>query len=135
MPRQVINVHDELHRTRGYTWSDAARKGNVIAVSGTVATDEVHRGLFPGDLVGQTRHIYRSVEKLLGQMGATFADVIKTTDFVVPGAVAEYPKTADVRREFFQGSYPAATGVVVHSLLSPDWLIEIEFLAVVDADG
>lgn len=42
-------------------------------------------------------------------------------------------KTAAIRRECFRkGGYPAATGVVIHSLLRPDWLIEIDFLAVVD---
>lgn len=131
MARRGVNLHDALYRERGYTWSDAARVGGVIAISGTVATDERHRPLFPEDLLGQTRHIYESVGELLGRMGAGFADVIKTTDYVVPRAVAEYPKTAAIRREFFREPYPAATGVVVHSLLSPDWLIEIEFLAVV----
>jgi len=48
-------------------------------------------------------------------------------------AVPQYAKTGEIRRgDFKEGSYPAATGVVVHSLLRPDWLIEIEFLAVVD---
>jgi enamine deaminase RidA (YjgF/YER057c/UK114 family) len=46
--------------------------------------------------------------------------------------VADYVKTAEIRREYFKDNFPAATGVVVHSLLRPDWLIEIEFTAVLD---
>ena len=66
-------------------------------------------------------------------MGASMDDVIKTTDYIAPEAVPDYLKTAAIRREYFRkGSYPAATGVVVHSLLRPDWLIEIDFLAVLD---
>ena len=49
-----------------------------------------------------------------------------------PQALKDYAKTADIRREFFKNTYPAATGIVVHSLLSPEWLIEIDFLAVLD---
>jgi 2-iminobutanoate/2-iminopropanoate deaminase len=79
------------------------------------------------------RTIYESVKTLLEKMGASMDDVIKTTDYIAPQAVPQYAKTVEIRREFFkEGSYPAATGVVVHSLLRPDWLIEIDFLAVVD---
>lgn len=35
-----------------------------------------------------------------------------------------------LRREFFSGDYPASTLMEVKRLASPDWLIEIEALAV-----
>ncbi|MBN2126262.1 MAG: RidA family protein [Deltaproteobacteria bacterium] len=132
MPKECINMFDEMYKARDYTWSDLVKKGKVIAISGTVATDENHRTLFKGDLLGQMRSIYETVEKLLARAGAGFDDVIKTTDYITPQAVKDYGKTAEIRRAFFKGHYPAATGVVVHSLLSPNWLIEIEFLAVLD---
>ena len=132
MSKECINVFDEMYKKKGYTWSDLVKKGKVIAISGTVATDENHRTLFKGDLVGQTRHIYETVEKLLAKAGATFDDVIKTTDYITPQAVKDYGKTSEIRREFFKDNYSAATGIVVHSLLAPNWLIEIEFLAVLD---
>jgi 2-iminobutanoate/2-iminopropanoate deaminase len=79
------------------------------------------------------RHIYESVKTLLERMGASMDDVIKTTDYIAPKALPHYAKTAEIRRQYFkEGCYPAATGMVVHSLLRPDWLIEIDFLAVVD---
>ena len=132
MSKECINVYDEMYKKKGYTWSDLVKKGKVIAISGTVATDENHRTLFKGDLLGQTRVIYETVEKLLAKAGATFDDVIKTTDYITPQAVKDYGKTAEIRREFFKNNYSAATGIVVHSLLAPNWLIEIEFLAVLD---
>jgi len=122
-----------MYRRKKFTWSDAVRKGKIIAISGTVATDENHRTVHPGDLEGQVRCIYESVKTLLERMGASMDDVIKTTDYIAPQAVPQYAKTAEIRRQYFkEGSYPAATGVVVHSLLRPDWLVEIDFLAVVD---
>jgi enamine deaminase RidA (YjgF/YER057c/UK114 family) len=66
-------------------------------------------------------------------MGATMDDIIKTTDYITPEAFPEYAKTGEIRRQYFkEGGYPASAGVVVHGLLRPDWLIEIEFLAVLD---
>lgn len=133
MERECHNVFEDMHRRKRFTWSDAVKKGKIIAVSGTVATDLNHGTVHAGDLEAQVRHIYESVKKLLERMGASMDDVIKTTDYIAPGAVPDYVKTAAIRREYFrEGSYPAATGVVVHSLLRPDWLIEIDFLAVID---
>ena len=132
MTTQRINVFDEMYKERDYTWSDLVKKGKIITLSGTVATDEKHRTLYKGDLMAQTRYIYETVEKLLAKVGATFDDVIKTTDYITPQAVKDYGKTSDIRREFFKNNYSAATGVIVHSLLAPNWLIEIEFLAVLD---
>lgn len=133
MAKECTNVFDEMYKRKQFTWSDGVKKGKIIAISGTVATDENHRTLHKGDLNAQMRTIYQSVKELLEKMGASMDDVIKTTDFITPQALPEYVKTAEIRKEYFQGAdYPAATGVVVHSLLRPDWLIEIEFLAVVD---
>ncbi len=133
MAKECYNVFDEMYKRKKFTWSDAVKKGKLIAISGTVATDENHRTLYAGDFLAQFRYIYECTKKLLESMGASMDDVIKTTDYIAPQAVPAYAKTGAIRREYFkEDSYPAATGVVVHSLLRPDWLIEIEFLAVVD---
>lgn len=49
-----------------------------------------------------------------------------------PQAVPDYSATAEIRREYFKGNYPATTGIIVNGLLRKDWLIEIEALAVLD---
>ncbi|NLT24819.1 MAG: RidA family protein [Syntrophorhabdus sp.] len=133
MEKECHNIYEEMYERKQFTWSDGVKKGKIIAISGSVATDMNHRTVHAGDLEAQVRYIYESVKKLLEKMGASMDDVIKTTDYIAPEAVPDYLKTAAIRREYFRkGSYPAATGVVVHSLLRPDWLIEIDFLAVVD---
>ncbi|MGD0233429.1 MAG: RidA family protein [Syntrophorhabdales bacterium] len=132
MGRENYNLFDEMYKRKNFTWSDAVKKGKILIISGTVATDENHRTLCKGDLAGQVKYIYETVKGILEKAGASFDDVVKTTDYIAPQAVADYVKTADIRREYFKGNYPAATGVVVHSLLRPDWLIEIEFTAVLD---
>jgi enamine deaminase RidA (YjgF/YER057c/UK114 family) len=131
--KECYNVFDEMYKRKRFTWSDGVKKGRIIALSGTTATDENHQTVHRHNLDAQMRYIYETVKTLLEKMGSSMDDVIKTTDYIVPQAVPQYAKTAEIRREYFkEGSYPAATGVVVHSLLRPDWLIEIEFLAIVD---
>ncbi len=132
MERININIYEELYRRKQYTWSDAVKKGKIIAISGLVATDENHRTLFPGDLKGQMRVIYEQLKKILEMAGGSLDDVIKTVDYITPQALPQYAETAEIRREYFKGNYPSATGIVVNRLLREDWLIEIEALAVLD---
>lgn len=132
MPRENFNVYDELSKRKQYTWSDGVKKGKILAISGMVSVDENHRTLHPGDLKAQMREIYDQIKRILEKAGGSFQDVIKTVDYISPKAVADYRATAEIRREYFKGQYPAATGIVVHSLLREDWLIEIDALAVLD---
>jgi len=121
-----------MHKRKRFTWSDAVKKGKILAISGCVATDENHHTVHAGNLEAQMRFIYGGVKGILEKAGGSFDDVIKTVDYITPQALLDYPKTAQIRREYFNNNYPAATGIVVHSLLRPDWLIEIDFLAVLD---
>lgn len=132
MEKENINLNDALYQEKQYTWSDAVRKGKIIAISGTVSVDEKRHPLHPGDLEAQVREIYEQIKILLEKAGATFDDVIKTVDYITPEAFPHYGVTAKVRREYFKGNYPAATGIVVNRLLRDDWLIEIDAIAVID---
>ena len=120
------------------TFSPAVQRGDLLFISGITATDEEGNIVAKGDIVAQTRHIFEKLRHVLMAAGAEPCDVVKTTDYIVD--TENYRKTAQVRREFFGDRFPAATGVVVKSLLRADALIEIEAIAVVprikeDSDG
>lgn len=112
-----------------YTFSPAVRAGNVLFIAGTTATDENRELVGRGDIVAQTRQIYRQFEALLAAAGGTLRDIVATTEFIT--TTENYRKTAEVRREVFGGPpYPAATGVIVAGLLREGALIEISAIAV-----
>lgn len=131
--RQEIIIHPESWERHQYTFSDATVKEGkkIIALSGVTSEDEAGHTMYPGDIEAQCRFIYQRIEKILKAAGATLDDVIKTTDYVTPEGFKDYKKTAKVRREFFKGRYPAATGIIVNRLIHDDWLIEIDAIAVV----
>jgi len=114
-----------------YTFSPAVRAGNLLLISGTTATDEQGRLVAPGDIAGQTRQIFRRFAQLLEAAGAGFEHIVQTTDYIT--TTENYQRTAEVRREFFKGRYPTATGVIVKGLLREGALIEISALAVLSA--
>jgi len=68
--------------------------------------------------------------KILEAAGGSFDDVVKTTDYVT--TLERYNDTAAVRRKYFRNGFPAATGVVVKALVSPEALIEIDAIAILD---
>jgi enamine deaminase RidA (YjgF/YER057c/UK114 family) len=114
---------------KSFTFSPGVRVGNLIFLSGTTATDDKGAIVGPGDIVAQTRQIFRKFAAVLEMAGGSLANIVETTDYVL--SLEDYRKTAALRRELFKGPpWPAATGVVVSGLVRADALIEIKGIAV-----
>ncbi|MBV8165157.1 MAG: RidA family protein [Alphaproteobacteria bacterium] len=111
-----------------YTYVPALRVGDMVWISGTTGTDDDNKITAPGDIVEQTRQIFRKFERLLNELGGSCADIVETTDFYL--TTENYVGTAAVRREFFKNSRPTSTGVQVAGLLREGALIEISATAV-----
>jgi enamine deaminase RidA (YjgF/YER057c/UK114 family) len=84
-------------------------------------------------IVDQCRDAYERLGAKLAEAGASFASVVKTTEFIVPAALRDYRGTADVRREVFSLPYPAATGVICERLSHPGAMIAVEATALTEA--
>lgn len=110
------------------TYVPAIRAGNIVWLAGTMGTDDEGRITAPGDIVEQTRQIYRRFEKLLNSVGGSCDDIVQTHDFIT--TTENYKGTAAVRREFFKTAQPTSTGVLVAGLLRKDAVIEISAVAV-----
>ena len=112
-----------------YTYVPALRVGNTVWLSGTTGTDDANKVITaPGDIVEQTRQIFRKFETLLNELGGSCDDIVATTDFFT--TEDNYRETASVRREFFKTARPTSTGVLVAGLLREHALIEISAVAV-----
>ena len=130
-----VRIDPGWPRFRRRTWAPAVRKGNMVFISGTAGTDEEGNLVGPGDVVAQTAQIYKKIGQLLAEAGATWDDVVWTTDYLVidgdyQKTMDNYKRTADIRRQYFGTNFPASTAIIVEGLVSPDCLIEIEAIAV-----
>jgi aminoacrylate peracid reductase len=111
------------------TFSPAVRAGNLLFISGTTAVGDDLAIVGKGNIVAQTRFIFEKFGRILHEVGASFDNIVETTDYFL--TLDDYKRTAAVRREFFKGPpYPAATGVLVAGLIRKDALIEIKATAV-----
>jgi 2-iminobutanoate/2-iminopropanoate deaminase len=129
--KTMINPGWEAYKR--LTFAPAVRKGNMLFISGTDATQvdpATGKLIVRGDMVEQTTVIYEKLKAILEAAGATFEDVVWTTDYIT--TKENYKATAEVRRRYFGESFPASTGIIVKSLLSEGALIEIDAVALLD---
>jgi 2-iminobutanoate/2-iminopropanoate deaminase len=129
--RQEIRVAGMSEPISHFT--HVVRAGNIVFVSGCVATDENGKTVGGSDIVAQTRQVHENIKRCLTAAGATFADVCKVTVFL--RNVGDREKVNTVRKEYFGAHRPASTLLEISRLVRDDLLIEIEATAVVAADG
>jgi len=111
-------------------YSSAVVAGNTIYLAGAVSgRDGAGNVIGRGDIEAQTVAVYESLKETLASAGATFADLVKITVFATK---LEYrAKIGEVRARYISQAPPASTFVVVASLADPDFLVEIEGIAVI----
>ena len=128
MPRQQYFNPDTMSRPRGYT--------HVVKVDGTVYTAGQVSVAQDGSVVGkgdpeaQVRQIWRNLRVAMESAGGTLQDIVKTTTYVTN---IEYATAVrKVRDELYQSSNPpTSTLLVISELANPEYMVEIEAIAVV----
>jgi len=117
---------------RGYTQVVTASGGRTVYVSGQISANAKGEVVGKGDLKAQTAQVFENIKTALAAAGAAPKDVVKTNIYAVNFKSEDIPAIRDVRNAFFAGvEPPASTLVGVTALANPDWLIEIEVIAVV----
>ena len=114
----------------GGPFSHGVKSGQFVFVAGQVAIDSEGRTVGVGDIRAQTRKVLENVREVLKAAGATMDDVVKVTVFLTD--MGQIAGVQEVRPDFFQPPYPASTLVQVSQLVNPEWMLEIEAIAVVE---
>ena len=117
-----------LHAPFGYSHVVSAPAGRTIWIAGQVAMHPDGTLAPAGDWEAQVRLVFENLTRALAAAGATFADVVKLTFFVVD--VAGLPVIRRVRDEHVDVERPpASTLVQVAGLALPELLLEVEATA------
>ena len=104
-------------------------KGKLVFISGMTArrADGTIAGI--GDIEGQTRQVCENLKAALEAAGGTMDDICRVDVYV--RNMEHFDKIHKVRREYFGSPPPASTMVEVTKMTSPDYLIEINAIAVI----
>jgi 2-iminobutanoate/2-iminopropanoate deaminase len=102
----------------------------LIFVAGQLARDRDGNLVGQGDMRAQLRQVGENIKTALAAAGAGLADLVKTTTFVTD--IDEFLRHVDVRMEYFGTALPTSTTVEVRRLSHPDFLVEVEAIAITD---
>ncbi|HEX3209460.1 MAG TPA: RidA family protein [Geminicoccaceae bacterium] len=104
--------------------------GTLVFLRGQVGQDlSSGASVSIGDAAGQAEQAMANVAELLTEAGARLEDICKITVYLTDPRYRE-PVYRTVGR-WLRGVFPVSTGLVVSALARPEWLVEIDVIAVI----
>lgn len=101
----------------------------TLYISGQVSQDQRGRIVGKGDFAAQARQVMKNLEAMVKAGGGALADVVKLTFYLTD--VRYRQDLVPIREEFFGPKLPASTLITTPALAHPDYLLEVEAIAVV----
>jgi reactive intermediate/imine deaminase len=127
MSHEILKLKS-VHKTVGY--SHAAKAGDTLYIAGQVAKDVDDNLVGEGDFESQVRQVYTNLKNILEEAGGSLSNIVKMTTFLTHFNYIDAYRS--VRNEYFPEPCPPNTLLIVESLALPDYMIEIEAIAVLD---
>ena len=119
---------DGLTRSTAYT--QVVKAGNTVYIAGQTAVDASGTVVGPGDCEAQASQVFRNIQTALASVGATLAHLVKITTYLT--RVEDIQAYQRVRAQYLKADLPASTLLVIQGLARPEFLIEIEVVAVLE---
>ena len=120
-----------LAKPNGYSHVAEVTGGKMVYVAAQVALDGEGKSVAEGDFQGQVGQVFANLNEALKAAGGSFADVIKLTCYCVDRVDRnQLPALREVRDRYVNTQAPpVSTLVFVSGLVRPEWLVEIEAVA------
>ena len=108
-------------------------RGTMVFVRGQVGQDlDTAKSVAIGDPAGQAEKAMANIKMLLEEGGAKLEHICKITIYIIDPRYRE-PVYQEVGK-WLKGVYPISTGLCVSALGQPQWLMEIDVIAVIPED-
>jgi len=112
-----------------YLLSQAITAGPFVFVSGQAGYDN-DGNIVTGGFLAQGEQAFSNLNRALIAAGSSLKEVAKVTIFVTD--MAQFEEVVALRRKYFSQPYPADSIVEVKGLYTPEAMIEIEAIALVN---
>jgi enamine deaminase RidA (YjgF/YER057c/UK114 family) len=123
----------QLPKPVGYSHLAAISGGTLVYIAGQVALDSSGNMVGKGDYPAQLRQVFANLNTALEAAGGGFKNVVKLNYYIVDTVErSEFFAYREVRDKYVDtANPPVATVVIVRGLFLPEFLVEIEAIAVV----
>lgn len=129
MPKQILQPKSLNDPRPRYSQGILTEGGKLLFVAGQTASDKEGNVVGKGDIEAQTHQVFKNISAVLEEAGASFDNLVMTTTYVTDRKYREgYNR---VRQQYYKNSQPTSTLVIVTGLANPDYLIEINGIAVI----
>jgi len=103
--------------------------GNTVYLRGQVGTDFSGNLIGLGDARAQAEQAMKNIQQLLHEAGSDMSHIVKITTYLTDPRDRE--SVYQEMGRWLKGIFPASTGLVVSALAQPQWLVEIDVVAVI----
>lgn len=105
-------------------------RGQMVFVRGQIGQNlDTSENVAIGDAAGQAEQAMANIKMLLEEAGSQVEHITKITIYLVDPRYRE--AVYRVVGRWLKGVFPVSTGIVVSALARPEWLVEIDVIAVI----
>jgi 2-iminobutanoate/2-iminopropanoate deaminase len=128
-----VSSPTELPKPVGYSHIAEITGGKLIYIAGQVAMDASGKLVGEGDYAAQLRQVFANLNTALEAAGASFRNVVKLNYFIVESVDrSQFFAYREVRDRYVDTAHPpVATVLRVSGLYLPEFLVEIDAIAVI----
>ena len=129
MANEILQLKS-VHETKDRGYSHAAKVGKTLYIAGQVARDVRGNLVGKGDFEAQVRQVYTNLKNILQEAGGDLKNIVKMTTILTHYGNVESRRK--IHHEFFGDIMPPNTLMIIESLASPEYMVEVEAIAVLD---
>ena len=123
-------IPETMPKSVGYSQVAAVTGGKIVFISGQVALDKAGNIVGKDDFGAQVQQVFENIKAAVEAAGGDFSDVIKLNSYLLD--FSHLQEFREVRDKYINlKNPPASTAVQVPRLFRPEFLVEIEAVAVV----
>jgi enamine deaminase RidA (YjgF/YER057c/UK114 family) len=133
-PFRIFNPDTMAIPTAGYSQVAEVNDGKIVYIAGQIALDRSGNLVGKDDFPAQVQQVFENLKAAVEATGGDFNSVIKLNYFCAESVdPSQLPVVREIRDKFVNtANPPASTFAVVKRLVRPEWLIEVEAVAVVN---
>lgn len=131
---RIFNPDTMAKPTGGYSQVGVVTGGNLVYIAGQVALDPSGNFVGKDDFRAQVEQVFKNLKAAVEAARGNFHDIIKLNFYCVDSVdPSQISLVREIRDKYVNSQNPpTSTFVVVSRLVRPEWLIEIEAVAVVN---
>jgi enamine deaminase RidA (YjgF/YER057c/UK114 family) len=126
-------IPETMPKSVGYSQLAVVKGGSVVFIAGQVALDKSGNVVGKDDFKAQIQQVFENLKAAVEAAGGTFNDVVKLNSYFLD--LSHAPDFREVRDKYINvKNPPASTAIEVPRLFRPEFLIEVEAVAVVPSN-